>query len=147
MDQNSNWSKEDFYQINIIHSFWEMECTFHQSPKSNVQHLKFAPIIVHTFSYQVITQHGPLHSIALSLCLKCKPIKKLGQTGQEISQSSKQVQIPLSQGPRVGPTCSHDLGIYFKCFGQGLDVQKSSVSAQSVRNPKSQLLVNCPFNQ
>ena len=30
-----NWSKEDFYQIKIIHSFWEMKCTFHQSPKSN----------------------------------------------------------------------------------------------------------------
>ena len=90
-----------------------------------------------------------VHCIALHclFCLKCKPIKKLGQTGQEISQSSKQVQFSLSQGPRVGPTCSHDLGIHLKCFGQGLDVQKSSVNAQSVRNPKSQLLVNCPFNQ
>ena len=41
----------------------------------------------------------------------------------------------------------YNLGHHLKCFGQGLDVQKSSVNAQSVRNPKSQLLVNCPFNQ
>ena len=90
-----------------------------------------------------------VHCIALHcpICLKCKPIKKLGQTDQEISQPSKQAQFSRSQGPRVGPTCSHDLGIHLKCFGQGLDVQKSSVNAQSVRNPKSQLLVNCPFNQ
>ena len=90
-----------------------------------------------------------VHCIALHclICLKCKPIKKLGQTDQEISQPSKQGCFSRSQGPRVGPTCSHDLGIHLKCFGQGLDVQKSSVNAQSVRNPKSQLLVNCPFNQ
>ena len=35
MNEITNWSKGDFYQINIIHSFWEMECTFHKSPKSN----------------------------------------------------------------------------------------------------------------
>ena len=35
MNEITNWSKEDFYQINIIHSFWDMDCTFHQSPKSN----------------------------------------------------------------------------------------------------------------
>ena len=34
-DRNTNWSWEEFYQIKIIHSFWEMKCTFHQSPKSN----------------------------------------------------------------------------------------------------------------
>jgi hypothetical protein len=85
-----------------------------------------------------------VHCIALHclFCLKCKPIKELGQTDQEISQSSKQVHFSRSQGPRVGPTCSHDLGIHLKCFGQGLDVQKSSVNAQSVRNPKKSNLVN-----
>ncbi|KAI5432868.1 hypothetical protein KIW84_020252 [Lathyrus oleraceus] len=97
-----------------------------------------------------IVGKGKVHNTSAlhcPICLKCKPIKKLGQTGQEISQSSKQAQFSRSQGPRVGPTCSHDLGIHLKCFGQGLDVQKSSVNAQSVKNPKSQLLVNCPFNQ
>ncbi|KAI5384769.1 hypothetical protein KIW84_071674 [Lathyrus oleraceus] len=69
--------------------------------------------------------------------------EELGQTGQEISQSSKQVQFSLKQGPGVGPTCSHDLGIHLKCFGQGLDVQKSSVNAQFARNPKKSNLVNC----
>ena len=33
--RNTNWSWEDFHQIKTIHSFWEMKCTFHQSPKSN----------------------------------------------------------------------------------------------------------------
>ncbi|KAI5429879.1 hypothetical protein KIW84_034458 [Lathyrus oleraceus] len=69
--------------------------------------------------------------------------EELGQTDQEISQPSKQVCFSRSQGPRVGPTCSHDLGILLKCLSQGLDVQKSSVHAQSVRNPRKSKLVNC----
>ena len=34
-ERNTNWSWEEFYQIKIIHSFWEIKWTFHQSPKSN----------------------------------------------------------------------------------------------------------------
>ena len=88
-----------------------------------------------------------VHCIALHclFCLKCKTMKELGQTGQEISQSSKQAQFSLSQGPTVGPTCSHDLGIHLKCFGQGWDAQRSSVNAQTVRNPKKSNLVNCDW--
>ena len=85
-----------------------------------------------------------VHCIALHcpFCPSARSSGELGQTGQEISQSSKQAQFPRSQGPRVGPTCSHDLGIHLKCFGQGLDVQKSSVNAQSIRNPKKSTMVN-----
>ena len=110
--------------------------------QGQLQHLKFAPIIVHTISYQVIAYHDTLHSIALSPVASRASKQELGQTDQEISQSIKQVQSPLSQGPRVGPTCSHDLGVLWKCFGQGLDVQKSSVNAHFTRNPKKSTLVN-----
>ena len=49
----------------------------------------------------------------------------------------------IPQGPRVGPTCSHDLGIHLKWLGQRLEAQRSSVHAQSVRNPRKSNLVNC----
>ncbi|KAI5389425.1 hypothetical protein KIW84_074904 [Lathyrus oleraceus] len=69
--------------------------------------------------------------------------RELGQTDQEISQPNKQVCFSRSQGPRVGPTCSHDLGIHLKCLGQRLKAQRSSFNAQSVRNPRKSNLVNC----
>jgi len=42
---------------------------------------------------------------------------------------------------------SYNLAHHLKSSPQGIRVLKSSVNAQSDRNPKSQLLVNCPFNQ
>ena len=42
---------------------------------------------------------------------------------------------------------SYNLGHHLKSNSQGIRVWKSSVNAWSVRNPKSQLLANCPFNQ
>ena len=86
-----------------------------------------------------------VHCIALHcpFCPSARSSRELGQTGQEISQSSKQVHFSRSQGPRVGPTCSHDLGIHLKWLGQRLEAQRSSVKAQSVRNPRKSNLVNC----
>ena len=46
------------------------------------------------------------------------------------------------QSPRVGPTCSHDLGVLLKWFGQRLGAQKSSVIIQSTRNPRNSTMVN-----
>ena len=54
-----------------------------------------------------------------------------------------QMHFSRSQGPRVCLTSSHDLEVHLKCLSQGLDVQKPSVHAQTVRNLRKSKLVNC----
>jgi hypothetical protein len=90
-----------------------------------------------------------IHCIAFALfpVASSASNQKLGQTNLLISQPSKQRNFSLNQGLGVCPTSSHGLEVYLKYFGQGLRAQRSAVHTQTVKNPKSQLLVNCPFNQ
>ena len=86
-----------------------------------------------------------VHCISLHclFCLKCKSSDRLGQLIRRISQSSKHVQFPLRQSPRVDLSSSYDYVIIVKWFGQRLDAQKSPVIVQSTRNPRKSIVVNC----